>query len=228
MILVFGGAAVLGIVKKKLPEHAPTLDYVAFGGVCVAILLFTFTGRPIFAPPPSASVTQDNVEEYIRHWADDLGMSIGPANEPNAYFSHTLVLSNGPAFPVVVFRSREKPGYLQFKAVVNVSPEHQAALSKMSEEQVSRIREQLNLDIGRANLGCTFAVITLENTQTHKTIIAGAMLQRGTPVPNLNEGLFGDNFDQLTRGVSLVGASIRMALPYIPPPKGSSPVMALQ
>jgi hypothetical protein len=217
LLLVIGGAAILGYVKKKLPEHAPTIAYVAFGATCVAILLFTFTGRPIFSKAPR-EITPENVEENVKLWADHLGMNIGPANEPDTYFAHTLSLPT-LSQPVEVFRSmKEKPAYLQFKAVINVSLEHQMAFSKMSQDAVNRIGEQLSLDIGRANLGCAFGEMLAVNNQEHKTVIAGAFLQRGVLIENLNEVSFTDTFDQLTRGEGIVQSFVRLTTttPEIP------------
>jgi len=209
LLLVIGGAALLGYMKKKLPEHAPTIAYVLFGATCAAILLFTFTGRPIFSKA-AREITPDNVEENVKLWAEHLGMNIGPANEPDTYFAHTLSLPTLPQ-PVVIFRSiKEKPGYLQFKAVVNVSPEHQMAFSKMTQDEVNRIGQQLALDIGRANLQCAFGEIFAVSDQEHKTILAGAFLQRGVPIESLNEVYFSDTFDQLTRGEGIVQSFIRL------------------
>ncbi len=217
LLLVIGGAAVLGYVKKKLPEHAPTIAYVAFGATCVAILLFTFTGRPIFSKAPR-EVTSENVEENVKLWAEHLGMNIGPANEPDTYFAHILSLPTFPQ-PVVVFRSmKEKPAYLQFKAVINVSPEHQMVFSKMSQDGINRVGQQLALDIGRANLGCAFGEVFAVNEQEHKTVLAGAFLQRGVLIENLNEVSFTDAFDQLTRGEGIVQSFVRLTAttPEIP------------
>jgi hypothetical protein len=215
VILVAGGAAAFGYIKRKLPEQAPTLAYAAFGAICVSILIFTFTGRGVFSKTPPSPVTSENVEQNIKVWAEHLGMSIGPANEGNSYFAHTLTLgANTQA--VEVFRSNEKPGYLQFKAIITVAPEQQAAFAKMSQDQVGHVVEQINLEVARANLGCTFGQVTAVNDQLHQTIIGGAFLQRGVPIQNLSESYFGDTFDQVTRGSAIVSSSIRLAMPPSP------------
>jgi hypothetical protein len=225
LLLVIGGAAVLGYLKKKLPDHAPTIAYMVFGATCVAILLFTFTGRPFFSKAPT-EITPENVEGNIKLWVEHLGMNIGPANEPDSYFAHTLSLPTN-AQPVEVFRAKEKPGYLQFKAIVTVSPDNQNAFAKMSQSEVSHIMDELNLDVGRANLGCTFGTVMAVNDQLHRTIIAGAFLQRAVPIQNLNEWSFVDTFDQLTRGTAVVGASIKLAMPPSPVSKSQTPVITL-
>jgi len=209
-LLVIGGGVAFGYIRAKHADKAPIALYVILGLTCVSILIFTFTGRGLFTIKPPA-VTPENIEENVKLWAEHLGMNIGPANEPDSYFAHTLSLPVLPQ-PVEVFRSmKEKPGYLQFKAVINVSREHQIAFSKMSQDAVNRIGEQLSLDMGRANLGCAFGEIMAVSDTEHKTIIAGAFLQRGVPITSLNEAYFSDTFDQLTRGEGIVQAFIRLA-----------------
>jgi hypothetical protein len=227
LILVLGGAAVLGYVKRKLPEHATTLAYSLFGATCVAILIFTFTGRALFSDKPPDPVTPENLEQNVKAWAEHVGMNIGPAREPDSAFAYTLSNPNGPGDPVIVYRGKDKSSYLQFKALINVSAEHQAALSKMSQAEVNRIMEQLNLDIGRANIGCTFGELYVVNEQDHKTVLAGAVLQRGVAIANLNEASFIDSFDQITRGVSLVRAEVRLAVPDSAP-KGTPTILKVQ
>jgi hypothetical protein len=209
-LLLIGGGVAFGYLRAKHADKAPIALYVILGVTCVSILIFTFTGRGLFTVKPPA-VTPENIEENVKLWAEHLGMNIGPATEPDSYFAHTLSIPN-TAQPVEVFRSmKEKSGYLQFKAVITVSREHQMALSKMSQDAVNRINEQLSLDIGRANLGCTFGELLEVNDQEHKTIIAGAFLQRGVAIANLNEVYFSDTFDQLTRGEGIVQSFIRLA-----------------
>jgi hypothetical protein len=209
-LLLLGVPTLLTWVKKKWPQHGELVRYWLTTAAAIAILLYATTGYILFAKH-ELKVTPDNVEENVKLWAEHIGMNIGPANEPDTYFAHTLSLPTLPQ-PVVVFRStKEKPGYLQFKAVINVAPEHQIAFSKMSQDVVNRIGEQLSLDIGRANLGCTFGEMFAVNNQEHKTILAGAFLQRGVPIENLNEAYFTDTFDQMTRGEGIVQSFVRLA-----------------
>lgn len=228
VILVIGGAALFGYAKRKIPEHAATLAYGLFGATCVAILIFVFTGRALFSGSPPDPVTADNIEQNIKLWAEHMGMNIGPASEPGSAFAYRLSLPNGPGDPVVVFRGKDKAAYLQFKASITVAPEHQVAFSKMSQTEVNRVMEQLNLDVVRANLGCTFAEIFSVNDQEHKTILGGALLQRGVAISSLNEISFIDTFDQLTRGIGLVRSEIRLAIPEAATPNNTQPTLKVQ
>jgi len=70
--------------------------------------------------------------------------------------------------------------------------------------------EQLNLEVARANLGCTFGVAEAQDAKSGTSFLAGAFLARGVPIESLNEGFFGMNFDEVVRGVALVRAIIQL------------------
>jgi hypothetical protein len=210
IILVLGGAAALGYAKQKLPQFAPTLVYAFLGATCVAILIFTFTGRAVFSKAPAPLVTVENIEENTKLWAEHLGMTVGPATEPDSSFAHTFALQSDNS--VTVFRSHVKPDYLQFKSIVTVAPEHEAAFYKMSPNQLTRIIEQLNLDIGRSLAGVAFGEIYAKNDQLHKTVVTGFLLERGIPIQDMNERVFGDAFDLITRGAGMTSAFVRLSV----------------
>jgi len=73
MILVIGGAAALGYLKRKVPDHAPTIAYGVFGATCVAILLFTITGRGLLSKR-LPEITAENLEENIKTWTENNGL----------------------------------------------------------------------------------------------------------------------------------------------------------
>ncbi len=175
-VLIVGIPTLLTWIKNKWPQHGELVRFWLTTAAALAILLYATTGYIPFAKH-EIQITPENLEENIKLWAEHLGMNIGPATESDSYFAHTLSIPN-MAQPVEVFRSKEKPGYLQFKATIQVAKEHQMAFSKMSQEAIDRINEQLALDIGRANLGCSFGVLVGVDTEHHKTVIAGAFLQR--------------------------------------------------
>lgn len=210
-LLLGGIPTLLTWVKKKWPQHGELVRYWLTTAAALAILLYATTGYVLFAKHEVA-VTPDNIEDNVKLWAEHLSMNIGPANEPDSYFAHTLSLPTNVQ-PVEVFRAKEKPGYLQMKAVINVSKENQIAFTKMPQSQVNRIMDELDLDVGRANLGCTFGRVWAVDDLHHTTIIGGAYLQRAVPIKNLNEYSFADAFDVLTRGSGIVGASIKLAMP---------------
>jgi hypothetical protein len=206
-LVIVGGGFVFGYLRAKHSDKVPAALFGLAGATCFAILIFTFTGRPIFSTTPKET-TPDNLEKNIKIWAEHLGMTIGPAIEPDSYFAYTL--SNPDGVPMEVFRGKDKSGFLQFKAVIAVSPEHQAIFAKLSEAQISRLVEQLNLEVARSNVDCTFGQLMAQNDK-HQTTIAAMFLVRGEPIQNLSEWDFAQTFDQVKRGFSMLRSSIRLA-----------------
>ena len=206
-----GGAAAFGYIKRRWPDFAPTLAYGSLGVIVVAILLFTFTGRGLFTKSIPPAVTVDNVEQNLKKWVEDLGMMIGPAGEPDTYFAHTVSSPNG--IPLEIFRSsKEKSGYLQMKTIITVAPEHQVALAKMSTDQVQRVMDELDIEVGRTGAGCTLIALTSPADKDHPSTLTAIGIQRGIPIDNLNEWNFSENFDQVTRIAESVKASLRLAI----------------
>lgn len=204
ILLIIGGATLLGWLRKKLPEHAPTIQYALVGAVCVAILLFVFTGHGILTKQQQP-VTIENIEQNIRAWADDLGMSIARTNRPDTYFSFSITLPGGATEDV--FRAKEKTGYLQFLSTLTIAPEHQAILSKFTLPEKQQFVSELTLEIERANLDETFGSIS---SQDPNAVPAGIFVQHGVPIQSLNEGNFGETFDTVARGIELVKAIVQV------------------
>jgi len=151
-LFILGGGVFLAYLKNKHSDKAPAALYGFIGAACIAVLIFAVSGRAVFTHRPP-EVTTDNIEENVKLWAEHLGMNIGPASEPDSYFAYSLGIPNS-GFSVEVFRLvKEKPSFLQFKSVVAVAPEHQQAISKMSQPGIDRAIEQLTLELDRANLG---------------------------------------------------------------------------
>lgn len=179
IILVLGGATVLGYAKSKLPDKAPTIAYGIFGATCVAILLFTITGRGLVSKRPP-EVTAENIEDNIKKWTEDNGLSIAKVSSvmtgQNVYFGFVITLANGN--PVAVFRGKEKSTFLQIQCPLVLSPEHLAMLNKLNKEQADDVIEEVTLEMNRARIGFTM-----------QTALATQMM--GGPTSNTKPPLFG-------------------------------------
>jgi Flp pilus assembly pilin Flp len=90
-LLLGGIPTLLTWIKKKWPQHGELVRYWLTTAAALAILLYATTGYILFAKH-EVKTTPDNVEENVKLWAEHLGMNIGPANEPDSYFAHTLSL----------------------------------------------------------------------------------------------------------------------------------------
>jgi len=213
ILLVLGGAAVLGYVKQKAPEHAPTLGYAALGALCVAILLFTFTGRPLLVQS-QPTTTPDNVEEHIKKWADSLGLGVArdPSPSQDVFFGLVVTLKNGNA--ITVARTKAIPDYLQFQIQLNLSPDHQAIFSKLTKDQAKTVTEEVMLELARAKVG---NFITLGSPQTGSPITQSVLVVGNTPIEGLTKDEFIREINDIDEGVTLTRAATELALGRMQP-----------
>jgi hypothetical protein len=118
------------------------------------------------------------------------------------------MIGNGP---VDIFRAKEKPGYLQMKATLDFSREHQAALAKLSEHDFTQFLNQLGLEVARLRGISSDVAIAFDKT-THQPRQATIIFARGVPIPNLNEGYFSSQCDEIAGAVEQIRAFVNMGL----------------
>jgi hypothetical protein len=165
------------------------------------------------ATPPT---TEENIEENLKLWADHLAMSLLRQPLPNGDIFSYIGRVQGNNDPVEVFVAKEKPGYLQFKTVLDASPEHQAILAKLTEHNYAKVLNEIGMEISRLRMatGLSFPM-----DKTHHPI--GPMtifIQKGIPISDLNEGVFAKTFDEVTGATAQVRAAVNIALDTSPLP----------
>jgi hypothetical protein len=211
VLLVIGGAAALGYVKRKVPEHAATIAYAAFGATCVAILIFTFTGHGLLSKRRPA-ITSDNIELNVRQWADDLGLGVTRMQPlPNQEMQFGLVVTPADGNPIMVFRGvKEKPGFLQMQCALTLSPEHLAMLSKLSKQQADDAIRDIKFEMDRSRIGYvmqTASGITSGQATTTMPSIVEQTIIVTKPLAitdDLSEAAFGERINELDSEVGIV------------------------
>jgi hypothetical protein len=210
VLLVLGGAAILGYVKRKVPDHAPTIAYAVFGATCVAILIFTFTGHFILSRH-QPETTPDNIEENIRTWGEALGLGLTKLpTTSDTYFNWGITLKNGNF--VVVDRAKALPGYLQIQSQLVLSPENQAAYAKLTKQEVDDLTQEVSLELARSRMGYGIGQGT-QATPTGSGPQMGVLLVKGIPITNnLTEAGFAGYMDEIDSAISIVRATTTLAL----------------
>jgi hypothetical protein len=202
VLLILGVGAVLGYLKAKLPELAPRILYGLAGATCVSILLFAFTGRPVFSKAPSET-TVDNVEQNIRTWLDSYGVAVTKEDVPNSFFAYGVTLRNG--VPVQVLRPKDRDRYIGFRVDVAVGPQDRAAFDKMSSEQQRHVLEDVTLEMTRSK--ATYDLVP-PAPQLQKLMII-----KTVPITNaLTESSFATALDEMNVDALLASKSIVMAI----------------
>jgi hypothetical protein len=165
--------------------------------------------------------TTENVENNVRKWADSLGVGVTKMSAQglpiqNAYFSLVLTLQNGN--PLWVYRTKEKPGYLQIMCPITLAPEHLAILDKLTKDQADVVTQEVLLELARSNFG--YQMMTSlgppagGSAKTPPTILQQTIiLIKSVPIGNgLTEATFVQNTNEVDSAISLVRAATALAL----------------
>jgi len=214
ILLIIGGAAALGYVKRKLPEHAPTVVYSLLGATCIAILIFTFTGQAIFSKP-KVHVEPKNAEESVRKWADSAGLSTTKMpSAPDREWGLIVGLKSGN--PVQVFIAKDNPGFLQIQSPLTLAPEHIAMLNKLSKQEADDALEEILFDLNRARIG--FVIMTMGDAQS-KTTTGPAIAQQSIVVTRpmafsgeIDEASFLHDLDTVDSDIGIVRGTTDLTL----------------
>ena len=212
IILVLGGAALLGYLKRKVPENAATIAYGVFGATCVAILLFTITGHSLLSKRP-AEVTAENLEENVKKWAENSGLSVAkiPASAAGqeVYFGFLITLNSKNQ--IGVFRGKEKPGFIQIQCPLVLSPEHLTMLNTLSKEQADDAIEEVTLEMNRARIGFIMQTQSMPLTTggqmatTRPTTFGQTiLLTKPLAITEANEVSFLDRLDGIDSDIGIV------------------------
>jgi hypothetical protein len=207
VLFLAGGGALLGYLKAKKLDFTPIVLYVMAGVTCVAIVLFTLTGRPLLSRPLQQS-TPDNVEANIKAWSDDLGFAVAKAQAvpPGASFALLVTLASGN--PIVVARINQMPNYVQLSCGLVLSPEHHAAMAKLSKGQADAVKQEVILELALSRMGYT----TME--QQGNSQLQSIVLSKSIPIADLAEPGFLGYMNEMDSAVSLARAATILALKH--------------
>ena len=142
---------------------------------------------PYFLSRAEAQTSTENIEANVNNWSEDLGLSVQKQHpSPDLNFLYVVTLNNKT--PVLVSRAKEKPQFLQLQITLTLAPEHEAALEKLSTEQIQHVADQVVLEAARTHVG--YAMV--------KGPPRGIILDKGVPITSgLNEATFASYLDEM-------------------------------
>lgn len=211
IVLIIGGGAVIGTIKAKWPNYAPRVLYGISGATCVAVLLFTLTGRAILSSPLPPDSTPENVEANVKLWSENLELPFAKTTVADSYFAYSITTRTGT--PIVVTRAtKEKTSYLQFVSTITFAPEHQAVLGTLTKEQVDTVMQEISLELSRTRVASTIATRGLPETGANVARQTMVVLQRAQLISSLDEGQFADRVDDMEFAVAMVRSATSLSL----------------
>lgn len=209
-LLILGGGFVLAWLKIKWPSYAVPAMYAFVGTACIAVILFTFTGRGLFAKHP-LEITPENLEENVRKWVDGAGQGIAkmpPAMTHDLDFGIVVTLNSGNQ--IQVFHGKDKSGFLQMQTPLVLSPEHLAMLSRLSKEQADEAIEEITLEMNRSRIGFVMQTATAPpliapvTTTTPSIFQQTILVTKPIAITDLNEGRFVGQINEIDSEIGVV------------------------
>ena len=210
--------------KNRWPAYGDLARYWVVCAAGLAVLWVATTGYVPFSKR-QPQTTADNIEANVRKWADSLGLGITRMPQQSLptgqrlYFGIVVTLTNKN--PLSVFRSEEKPGYLQIQCPLVLSPEHLAMLDKLTKDEADAATQEVLLELARTKVGFTMATATgplqqggAEPATTQPIVLQQTIiLMKGVPIGNdLTEATFAQYLNEIDSAVLLVRASTALTL----------------
>jgi hypothetical protein len=155
-------------------------------------------------PAQTVVVTPENVEQKVRAWIDKFGISVRTIQaDDNSVFSLEIIGHDGK--PLQILQPRKLSSYLVVSGVVSVSPEHIAILKNLTEEEKSKILEQVGAEVAKTRMPMAIAIGGSERMALE--------IDRRIPIDaNLKEASFMESIDDVSLGVSVMRQAFREAL----------------
>ena len=182
-----------GAVLTRLQMEAVSFVYAdPVGGIggtgMIAVVLLSLRLLLTAPAPVEEHITTENIEAHIRMWLDSFGVAVkrGPP-DADTYFKYGVTLADGN--PVAITRAKSRDHYIQLLVKITVSPGHKAIINRMSPAQLTRLADQVELELSRSGIGRTLLGPPLESV----------VLMKSIPISDsLSESVFAANLDQMT------------------------------
>jgi hypothetical protein len=93
LALFAGLSSFLVWLNKKRPKLQTKYRPVFITMACICIIWFTITGRPILTPEPT-TITEQNIEIYVRSWLDDFGVGVRRVANDKVIFEYEVTVTD--------------------------------------------------------------------------------------------------------------------------------------
>lgn len=193
-------AAVVTWLKSKQSKWATPVLYGISSFAAILVISFVLVGHGLLSRE-QPQTNMENIEENLKAWTNTYSMGIQKQSDDKFFFTYKVTLQNGTL--VWVGRPKDKNKYLNFQSVIMLSPEHNALAEKLTQQQLERVTDYINVEMAKSGMG--FAFVRLPSR--------GMFIARGVPISsNLTETTFIDTLDEMDRGVLLCKETLKIAL----------------
>lgn len=184
------GVAVLEIIfffattQSPVPAKAP-VDLTILEGEIASLSTYVHARSTASRSSQAPALTPENVERNVRTWLGTFGYGFVPVTLPNTHFAIRVNLPNNGR-PILIARSTDEQfeRYITIQASVAISPEHQAILQRMPEDQRQRVLRDLSIEVSRVRTDV--ASTTLEQVTFARRLLIGSLTE-GMLIDNLGD-----------------------------------------
>jgi hypothetical protein len=198
-VIILAGGALIAYLKQRSSSWLGPAVWGIGGCVLVAIALLCFWGIAAIPKTHPPDVTDKNIEQNIRGWLDDFGLSTKKQqDEPTTIFTLVTTLPNGD--PIAIGQLKTHPRYLTIQSTVTISPEHKSVIDKLSKVESDELVAQVNLEMARAKVS---------NIMTSP--LGSVVLVSRLPITSdLTEDEFMRHIDDMDSDISIVRDTVQL------------------
>lgn len=195
---IVAGGTVLTLLKLRASRWATALLWGFAGAALIAVSVAAV--RIALSASQTPSINAENIERTVRQWATSFGYGVTPKSDADMHFCFLVALPTGRQ--VLVGRPKELDRYITMRAMVTISPQHQALLAKMRSADQARFFHGLAIEMARFKIG--FA---------QSAPLQNVMLIRRLPIADtLTESVFMEAIEEVDMAELLVIESVRREL----------------
>jgi len=151
-IVAAGLCGMLIWLRKRLSPWASAILYGVSGAACVFVIFLCFYGAAVIHSylPVIPPTTSANVQERIQAWAEKFEFGVTKPKVDQTVFAMELRSKTGRVFKVAQLNSTS--GYIVIASTIAVSPEHMKILTALSNDQKTRVIDQLGTELAKTRM----------------------------------------------------------------------------
>lgn len=183
-LLIAGVPTLLGVLRKKAPDWAGVVLYVA-AGLALALVIWGGSLGILRYQNASAITTTQNIEGLVSTWSSRFQLSVKKqhlSGSDGEHFHYVLTLVNG--LHVTVIRTVERDDYLTLRGRLKLSDKDVALFNALSPEERAVLGAQLGTELAKHEVGFTYNLP--EFVQVERAIPITDQLTESTFIENVN------------------------------------------
>ena len=184
-LLVLATGGTMFVARMRGWKWASPALYGLSAATLMALTIYTISVHHAFAVEQAARTTTDNVQERVRSWLDNFGLTVQNIPAEGMLFSYNVTMRNGNQIQVA--RSKKLDRYVILTSGIQSSAQEKKMLSKLSKTESDHLEEDLIREAARAKTAFINLVSPYDNVILEKRVPITASLTEATLIETLDE-----------------------------------------